>query len=156
MQHFDQSILVQRCVSVIMVVPTVSEFTHHLHILLRDSYWFMFCQFFSHIQYNQSSNSCRIIPVKLHQGLLEFCASSHTNMCLAAWVAIRKHAVGVGRGWESISFFTAELPWRTPSSVPCPSLASSPTLPKLHSPCLLFCISRVFSQAALLNKRVSI
>lgn len=105
-------------VSVIIVAPTV-----------KDSYWFMLCQFFSHIQYNQSSDSCRIIQVKLHQGLLGFCASSHTNMCLAAWVAIRKHAVGVGRGWEPISFFTAELPWCTSSCVPCPSLVSSPTPP---------------------------
>lgn len=104
--------------SVIIVAPTV-----------KDSYWFMLCQFFSHIKYNQSSDSCRIIQVKLHQGLLGFCASSHTNMCLAAWVAIRKHAVGVGRGWEPISFFTAELPWCTSSCVPCPSLVSSPTPP---------------------------
>lgn len=58
---------------------------------------------------------------------LEFCTSSQTNICLTAWVAIRKHLVGVGRGWEPISFFTAQLPQRASSLVPNPPLAPSPT-----------------------------
>lgn len=67
-------------------------------------------------------------------------------MCLAAWVPIRKHAVGVGRGWEPISFFTAQLPRRASSLVPCPSLISSPIPPALlhlHSPPVL-CSTRIF------------
>lgn len=125
---FNFSILAQCCVSLIIGGPNVHKFPHHLHIFLKDSYWFMFCQVFGHIQYNQSSDSCRIIPLKLHQDFLGFCASSHTNMCLTAWVAIRKHAVGVGRGWESISFFTAELLWPTPlqSTIPFAGFFSHP------------------------------
>lgn len=38
---------------------------------------------------------------------------------------IRKHAVGVGRGWKPISFFTAQPPRCASSLVPCPTLISS-------------------------------
>lgn len=54
-------------------------------------------------------------------------------MCLAAWVPIRKHVVVVGRGWEPISFYTAELPRRVSSLVPSPLLTSSLIPPTWHS-----------------------
>ena len=53
-------------------------------------------------------------------------------MCLAAWVPIRKHTMDVGRGWEAISFFTAQLPWCTSLS-PCSSLFCFPFTPQLSS-----------------------